>query len=333
MIVFFDPNNHYIKNARMVVCVCSRKAEYQVPKCLCFQRKFAERVQEILPKMEIITKASRCLSSSKRFRKILELVLASGNFMNCGKRSKEACAFRLSALRTVVETKSVQRFDYTLLHYIVEIVTRDSPEILRLKRELAPILDAAKFNVDELQSDVKLIQTGVGVIEGEIRHYESDTSNPNFVAIFKQFVETAKPELLKLQSHVREMKYTAEVCLKRFGEDPTVSTVDECFGHVSHFVCAFSLANRQLEAAKEAEEQRKRTMELTLTRRKKNQAKQQARTKADAKYGDFDQLISALQSGELFSEELNRLRKSFRGSIRKTEKKRTRKNIETGRER
>lgn len=63
--------------------------------------------------------ASREVARSRRLRKLLELVLAFGNYMNKGARGN-AWGFRLSSLNRLVDTKSSSMKGITLLHYIVD---------------------------------------------------------------------------------------------------------------------------------------------------------------------------------------------------------------------
>lgn len=65
--------------------------------------------------------ASRETGRSRRLRRVLELVLALGNYMNRGARGN-ASGFRLASLNRLADTKSSQSKGTTLLHYLVEIL-------------------------------------------------------------------------------------------------------------------------------------------------------------------------------------------------------------------
>ncbi|KHJ84015.1 hypothetical protein OESDEN_16274, partial [Oesophagostomum dentatum] len=80
---------------------------------------------------------------------------------------------------------------------------------------------------------------------------------------------------------------------------------EELFGCLAKFFNSFSEAQQQLYTETEQKEQVKRQ---TLAR--SYFAKKVARRRDSDR--DFDQLISALQSGDLFKDDLSRLRTSFR---------------------
>lgn len=67
--------------------------------------------------------ASREVSRSRQLRRLLELVLALGNYMNRGVRGN-ATGFRLASLNRLADTKSSACKGTTLLHYLVQILEK-----------------------------------------------------------------------------------------------------------------------------------------------------------------------------------------------------------------
>ena len=103
--------------------------------CLFYKKKFNERMGEVMPTIEAVLMASREVSHSRRLKKMLEVLLAFGNYMNKGSRSNaygkftnfyssmsSVCfllGFRLSSLNNVADTKASVDRRVTLLHYLV----------------------------------------------------------------------------------------------------------------------------------------------------------------------------------------------------------------------
>lgn len=67
--------------------------------------------------------ASREVARSRRLRRLLEIVLALGNYMNRGARGN-ASGFRLASLNRLADTKSSAAKGTTLLHYLVQILEK-----------------------------------------------------------------------------------------------------------------------------------------------------------------------------------------------------------------
>lgn len=74
--------------------------------------------------------ASREVARSRRLRRLLEVVLALGNYMNRGARGN-ASGFRLASLNRLADTKSSAAKGTTLLHYLVQILEKKVSIIMK----------------------------------------------------------------------------------------------------------------------------------------------------------------------------------------------------------
>ena len=72
-----------------------------------------------MPRIRSVINGCSEVVASKKLRKVLEVVLAFGNFMNQGRRGN-AFGFKLSSLNNITDTKSSIDKDTTLLHYIIK---------------------------------------------------------------------------------------------------------------------------------------------------------------------------------------------------------------------
>ena len=88
-----------------------------------------------------IISASSSVKSSKKLRRVLEIILAFGNYLNSSKRGP-AYGFKLQSLDTLLDTKSTDK-RMCLLHYIVDTVRHKFPELLNFESELMYIDKAA----------------------------------------------------------------------------------------------------------------------------------------------------------------------------------------------
>ena len=70
-------------------------------KSLSFMLRFDELVQDIKPDIVAGTAACEEVKGSKKFAKILELILLLGNYMNSGSKNGQAFGFEISFLTKV----------------------------------------------------------------------------------------------------------------------------------------------------------------------------------------------------------------------------------------
>lgn len=281
--------------------------------------------------------ASREVARSRRLRRLLELVLALGNYMNRGARGN-ATGFRLASLNRLADTKSSAAKGTTLLHYLVQILEKKFKDILKIDEELTHVRDAAKVSLGELEKDVRQLRAGLKEVGREIEYHRAHMTPPNpadrFVPVMREFQATATCRLSELDDQFSDMKTRFDRAVRLFGEDPTAIQPDEFFGIFDSFLTAFTDAfqdNENMRKRQEEEEKRakqeadlkKRTMERKSSREgilssvSKSLGLQSngsvngcdENMKQGAK-GEFDDLISALRTGDVFGEDMAKFKRS-----------------------
>ncbi|VEL22140.1 unnamed protein product [Protopolystoma xenopodis] len=86
--------------------------------------------------------ASLSLRKSEKFRSLLEIVLAFGNYMNSSRRGM-SYGFRIQSLEQLSETKSLDK-RWTLLHFFSDEVELKFPHLLDFYEEFEGITAASK---------------------------------------------------------------------------------------------------------------------------------------------------------------------------------------------
>lgn len=81
---------------------------------------------------------------SKKFKKLLEVILAIGNYLNAGTQKGLALAFKLNTLLLLGDLKSTITHKITLLHYFVKFLELKYPETLDWPKELPSMSKAIR---------------------------------------------------------------------------------------------------------------------------------------------------------------------------------------------
>ncbi|KAK6014527.1 hypothetical protein OSTOST_20089, partial [Ostertagia ostertagi] len=96
---------------------------------------FDESVALLEPQFTHVTAASKCAREATMFHRVLEVILAFGNYMNsCRKGS--VYGFRLSSLDSLAIMKSPSDRSLTLLHMVVESIERSFPDLMKFADQL-----------------------------------------------------------------------------------------------------------------------------------------------------------------------------------------------------
>ncbi|NWZ78988.1 DAAM2 protein, partial [Poecile atricapillus] len=286
---------------------------------LFFKKKFPERLAEAKPKVEAILLASKELIRSKRLRQLLEVVLAFGNYMNKGQRGS-AYGFKVSSLNKIVDTKSSIDRNITLLHYLIMIFEKNYPDILDIQSELQHLPEAAKVNLVELEKEVNNIKTGLKAVETELDYQKRrmQESGDRFVPVMSDFITVASFSFSELEDLLNEARDKYAKALRHFGETEGKMQPDEFFGIFDTFLQSFAEAKQDLEnmRKKKEEEERRARMEAMLKEQREKERRQK-KAKAGSiseESGEFDDLVSALRSGEVFDKDLSKLKRNRKRS-------------------
>uniref|UniRef100_A0A673XNL3 Dishevelled associated activator of morphosis 1 n=1 Tax=Salmo trutta TaxID=8032 RepID=A0A673XNL3_SALTR len=294
---------------------------------LYFKKKFAERILEVKPKVEALIRASKEVLQSRNLKQLLEVVLAFGNYMNKGQRGN-AYGFKVSSLNKIADTKSSIDKNITLLHYLITILEHKYPKVAVFQEELQSVPEAAKVNMTELEKDINNLRSGLKSVETELEFQRSlpQVSGDKFVSVVSQFITVASFSFSDVEDSLTEAKELFLKAVQHFGEDATRMQPDEFFGIFDQFLQAFTEAkqeNENMRRRKEEEERRAR-MEAQLKEQREKERKSRKAKENCEEDGEFDDLVSALRSGEVFDKDLSKMKRN---------RKRVNSSAETSRER
>ncbi|XP_018418271.1 PREDICTED: disheveled-associated activator of morphogenesis 1 isoform X2 [Nanorana parkeri] len=280
---------------------------------LYFKKKFAERVAEVKPKVDAMRSASKQVLQSKSLKQLMEVVLAFGNYMNKGQRGN-AYGFKISSLNKIADTKSSIDKNITLLHYLITVVEKKYPKVVSLHEELQSIPEAAKVNMTELEKEVVTLRSGLKAVETELEYQKNQPSAPGdkFVSVVSQFITVAGFSFSDVEDLLAESKELYMNAAKHFGEETNKMQPDEFFGIFDQFLQALSEAkqeNENMRKRKEEEERRAR-MEAQLKEQRERERKARKAKENGEEEGEFDDLVSALRSGEVFDKDLSKLKRN-----------------------
>ncbi|NXJ94672.1 GRD2I protein, partial [Corythaixoides concolor] len=216
--------------------------EYKIRlRSLHFKTTLQEKTEEIKASYECICKASLELKSSKKLAKILEFVLAMGNYLNNGQpKTSKTTGFKINFLTELNTTKTVDGKS-TFLHILAKSLSQHFPELLGFSQDLPTVPLAAKVNQRTLTADLKDLHTTVSDIQMAC-HNMPATAEDRFAIVMTSFLESAQPAMRSLDDlQHRAMEEFSKV-LSFFGEDSKMTTSEAFFGIFAEFMSKFERA-------------------------------------------------------------------------------------------
>uniref|UniRef100_A0A4W5PHX6 Formin like 1 n=1 Tax=Hucho hucho TaxID=62062 RepID=A0A4W5PHX6_9TELE len=213
---------------------------------LTFMGNFPESVKRLQPQLNSIITASMSIKSSAKLKKMLEIILAFGNYMNSSKRGA-AYGFRLQSLDLLLDTKSTDR-SQTLLHFISSIVQEKYPELNNFHTELRFVDKAGLVSLDSILQDIRSLERGMEVTKKEFLVQEDNT-------VLKDFVKTNSELLDSLLKDSKTAQETYGSVVEYFGENPKTTQPSMFFPPFVRFMKAYKQAEKDNEQRKRLEAQ------------------------------------------------------------------------------
>uniref|UniRef100_A0AAQ5X0A1 Formin-like 1a n=1 Tax=Amphiprion ocellaris TaxID=80972 RepID=A0AAQ5X0A1_AMPOC len=208
---------------------------------LTFMGNFPESVQLIQPQLNAIIAASMSLKSSSKLKKILEIILAFGNYMNSSKRGA-AYGFRLQSLDLLLDTKSTDRRQ-TLLHFIVNIIQDKYPELQSFYTELHFLDKAALVSVDSILQDIRALDRGMEVTR---REFSVEKENP----VLQRFISSNTELLNSLTADGKTAQDVYDSVVEYFGENSKTTPPSMFFPVFVRFIKAYKQAEQDNDQRK-----------------------------------------------------------------------------------
>ncbi|XP_056285675.1 delphilin isoform X3 [Pseudoliparis swirei] len=200
-----------------------------------------ERTEEMKVAYDYIYKASVELKSSKKLAKILEFVLAMGNYLNNGQpKSHRTTSFKINFLAELSTTKTVDGKS-TFLHILAKSLCQHFPELLDFSRDLTTVPLAAKVNQRAVTAE--LSDLGATILDIRKACLKiPPTSEDHFASVMSSFLENSHPAIQSLESLQTQAMEEFSKVASFFGEDGMSANTESFFGIFAEFMCKFERA-------------------------------------------------------------------------------------------
>uniref|UniRef100_A0A3Q2R429 Grid2 interacting protein n=1 Tax=Fundulus heteroclitus TaxID=8078 RepID=A0A3Q2R429_FUNHE len=208
---------------------------------LLFKCSLQEKTDELRGAFDCIIKASMELKTSKKLAKILEFVLAMGNYLNNSQpKTNKTTGFKINFLTELSTTKTVDGKS-TFLHILVKSLCQHFPEVLDFSKDLTMVSLAAKVNQRTVTSDVNDIHTTMQEIRSACQKMPA-TAEDRFAVVMSNFLENSHPAIQSLESLQQRAMEEFSKTASYFGEDGKAATTEAFFGIFAEFMNKFERA-------------------------------------------------------------------------------------------
>lgn len=253
-------------------------------KLLLFKQTFADRTTDLISNLSVLRDACNRVVSSEGLRKVLEIVLAIGNFLNYSPNKAPSRGFSVDFLTKLSSTKSTDNTT-TILHFVAHMISQRQAHLLNVPKELEDVSIASKLpsqfffqEINEISNALKHIKREVQKLTAEwAERHQSDpeaeqTENEDrFKASMLTFSLLAKERMEAVNAVADELRTSAKTMARYLGEADEKAVLDDLLSIVNVFLSDLQKAindNERDETLKAQQERIARKKEESLERRK-----------------------------------------------------------------
>lgn len=235
--------------------------------CFIFMRKFQMLLSEVYCELDVLNRAIDQVENSASFKKVLEIVLAVGNYLNGGTPRGGVYGFKLDGLLKLSTIKSVDN-KMSLMEFISSHCEDTDAGVSIIDEELSMAEEASRIGLDTCRSEINALKKNLSNVEEQIKAQQAEQyvdPSDQFVAKLLPFYQDAITEMEKL-----ELEYTTTT--QRFahmadfyGEEGKKIGTEDFFGLIKVFVTGFMKAHRDNEKRRIMQEKSEMKKVSTIT--------------------------------------------------------------------
>eukprot|EP01111_Echinosteliopsis_oligospora_P017871 TRINITY_DN7913_c0_g1_i1.p1 TRINITY_DN7913_c0_g1~~TRINITY_DN7913_c0_g1_i1.p1 ORF type:complete len:1046 (-),score=339.10 TRINITY_DN7913_c0_g1_i1:117-3254(-) len=232
-----------------------------------FMLQFNTQADELMPDILTIKNASISLKNSQKLAKILELVLAVGNYINGGTFRGGLTGFKLESLLAMSDMKSPADPKLSLAGFFARLLREKYPDLLNFYSDISAVDQAKRISLQTITAEVASLKKSLRATMAEAE--ASKTDEYGIVAgILNKFLVDTTINFETLEQEATEAQTSFTDVVTFYGEDPKTTTPEEFFALISKFGAVIEQAHK--DAATEKERQEKESKRAAAAAQKKS---------------------------------------------------------------
>jgi hypothetical protein len=252
MLQSFENDAHNFGAPEKFVWELSRISRYsERVKALNTRAMFDEWCEDAKKNIKSWAIGCKEIGSSKKFKDLLQIVLALGNYLNTGQRGG-AYGFKLDSLLKLSEVRStVENRKHTLLHYMVDLFDKKFSEVKDWREDLKSMESASKVELAVVRQTLQYIKVGLKDAQTLLDNIAQDPRDPTdqFTSTMSDWVKNSQKKFEQLEQAFKDAEKSFEEVCRMYGEDPKAIQPNEFFTKIHQFITQFNSAQQDNEQA------------------------------------------------------------------------------------
>jgi len=262
------------------------------------ERTFEVRCSSCEKGITAIKDTCQAFLKSPKWKKLLEIILAIGNYMNGGGARGGAYGFTIESLLKLGDIRA--NSGDTMMNYIAQLSEGKFTETKDLEEDFPLLEQSTRESIPMIQADMATVKKGLNVIQKEL---SESAPGDNFTRKFESFFQQASARVAKIEENFDKMKASFKELLAQYGESEKPDS-QETLGSLYAFVSGLDRAKkenvRKRIAAEKAALAEKKRAEAEKKRAEKKGPGAPAGPANPSDKGLVDDVFSQMMEGRAF---------------------------------
>ena len=224
---------------------------------LIYKGTFEDKYASINKHVTNLTHAIESVRTSVLFKRILEIILAVGNYLNGGTNRGGAFGFKLSTLPSLLSFRAND--GTSLTEYLVRMTRKKFKNVMKWPQEVGIVSEVTDVNMKQLAVEAELLAIGLEKVNSLLAKHSPFSASDGLSSALSPFVRQNEQRVKDLRIQSKEMTEKFSSLCEFFGDDPS-TTSEEFFGRIDEFIKAFRGEERKIRIAKEKAKREKRSI-------------------------------------------------------------------------
>jgi hypothetical protein len=187
-------------------------------KSMLYKVTFKNIQKDLDDQMKTVSLAVKEIDSSKKLKKLLEIILAIGNYINGEGKRGGAWGFKIDTFEKIAAHKAGDG-KTTVMHYLVNYLEKNFPDHIHILAEWSNAAKCQTIMFQDVESQFKQLKNGMKMIDKQSQ--EAPTSDvDNFSKIMSTFCKSNEVLLENMSTQLTSTQSAYEKLVQGYLEDP-----------------------------------------------------------------------------------------------------------------
>ena len=205
--------------------------------------EFTPKYEDCKKDLGVILSAATQLCESKKFVRLLEIILIIGNYMNKATKKPAACGFKMSSLAKFADTKITDN-KRNLVNFVCQYIHEKHADLADWQEEVQDVVPAQRVMGDDVKNKFNDLQRITKKMDTVLQKLQGKEGNQEFIGHLSSVASEYHTLFLLIENDMKKWTVKYEEACKLYSEDAKKTKSEDFFANFKSFYEAYEAAEK-----------------------------------------------------------------------------------------